>query len=616
MERIWLAAIAIAALALRVWNLDQNGWGAEYYSAAVRSMASSAHNFLYCAFDPAGFISVDKPPVALWVQVASVKLFAFVPLALLLPQALEGVACVGLVYLLVRPRFGAHAALLAALFLALTPVMVAVNRTNNIDSALTLVLLVGAWALLHAAETGKRSWLFAAAALVGVAFNTKMLAGFIVLPAFYATYGLAAPTPLPRRLVDLVLASMVVAAVSISWIAFFDLTSPGERPYAGSSGAKNSMRALAFGHNAASRFALPEMATRTEGTLERAETVAQRLFVRAPTGWLRLAHGQLAAQAGWLLPFAIAALAMNLRRPRGAWTPAAISLLFWAAWAAIYIAVYSFAGGIVHFYYLATLAPPFAALAGIGAAQLWVHRGPALPITLLCTLAWQLFLQSSALGWEWTDASSLPAWENQLHAGVAASVAVASIGLAFMRAPRASIALASLALLALLGLPLAWSLSSVLVPGQGILPSADLRRLEVSPSPDLARAVDVGPLVDFLERERAGERFLLATTTTRIAAPIIVRTGEPVMAMGGFHGLDRAIDAEGLAHRIQAREVRFVMLGDAAAPSRRLGADVALAPLSEWVRANGRRVPGARWRSQSMPRGFALYDMRAVAGPS
>src|SRR5262252_1505731 len=130
-ERLALSAILAAALLLRTWNLGQNGWGAYYYTAAVRSMALDWHNFLYVSFDPVGFISVDKPPLALWLQVASVKLLGFRPLALLLPQALVGVAIVAVVFHLVRRTFGAAPALLAALLMAVTPVLVAVNRTNN-----------------------------------------------------------------------------------------------------------------------------------------------------------------------------------------------------------------------------------------------------------------------------------------------------------------------------------------------------------------------------------------------------------------------------------------------------------------------------------------------------
>src|SRR5690348_63568 len=174
--RLGLAGVLVLAAGLRLWGLTQNGFGNEYYAAAVRSMAASAHNFFYAAFDPAGFISVDKPPLALWVQVASVKLLGFQGLAVLLPQVVEGVAAVAILFHLVRRRFGAAAGLLAALLLALTPVSVAIDRSSNLDSALVLVLLLAAWALLRAAETGSLRGLVLALALIGVGFNVKMLA--------------------------------------------------------------------------------------------------------------------------------------------------------------------------------------------------------------------------------------------------------------------------------------------------------------------------------------------------------------------------------------------------------------------------------------------------------
>jgi 4-amino-4-deoxy-L-arabinose transferase-like glycosyltransferase len=135
------AAVLLLAAALRLWRLDQNGYDNEYYAAAVRSMASGWHAFLYSAFDPTGFVSVDKPPVALWLQALAVKLFGFHGLTVLLPQVVEGVAAVALLDYLVRRRLGARAGVLAGLFLAVMPVSVATDRSNNTESCLVLVLL-------------------------------------------------------------------------------------------------------------------------------------------------------------------------------------------------------------------------------------------------------------------------------------------------------------------------------------------------------------------------------------------------------------------------------------------------------------------------------------------
>jgi len=190
--RLGLTAIFLLAAVLRLWRLDQNGFGNEYYTAGVRSMSAAWHNFLYHAFDPAGFLSVDKPPVAMWIQVAAVKVFGFHGLSVLVPQVLEGLAAVWLVYHLVQRRFGPPAGMLAALFLAVTPVSIAVDRSSNTESCLLLILLFAVWALTRAAEAGSRRFLLLAMALLGLAFNVKMLAAFVVLPTFALVYLLGA----------------------------------------------------------------------------------------------------------------------------------------------------------------------------------------------------------------------------------------------------------------------------------------------------------------------------------------------------------------------------------------------------------------------------------------
>jgi 4-amino-4-deoxy-L-arabinose transferase-like glycosyltransferase len=220
------AVVALAAL-LRLWRLDQNGFDNEYYAAAVRSMAAGWPTFFYNAFDPAGFVSVDKPPLALWIQVASVKLLCFRPLAVLLPQVLEGVAAVAITARLARRHWGPWAGALAGLFLAVTPIAVAVDRSGNTDTGLVLVLLLAAWALLVAAERGRRAVVLLAMALIGLGFNVKMLAAFVVLPTFALVYWLGAARPWRRRLVDLALAGVVLATVALPWTIAYDLTPAG-----------------------------------------------------------------------------------------------------------------------------------------------------------------------------------------------------------------------------------------------------------------------------------------------------------------------------------------------------------------------------------------------------
>jgi 4-amino-4-deoxy-L-arabinose transferase-like glycosyltransferase len=669
-RRLWkelsLFAVLLLALVLRLWHLAQNGWGNEYYTAGVLSMTTNWRNLLYNSFDPAGFVSVDKPPVALWIQVASVKLFGFQGLSVLIPQVLEGLASVWVAYHLVHRRFGASAGLMAALFLAITPVSVAIDRSSNTDSCLVLVLLLAAWALMRAAEEGSRRLLLLSMALVGLGFNVKMLAAFVVLPTFVLVYFLGAPLARRRRLEDLALAAAVLATVSLSWAVLYDLTPQEHRPFAGTT-KKNSMLELAIGPYAIGRFVpavkrseTPQSQPRKEEaavagtqpvggtrapTEARIRSALSRLFVRAPAGPLRLADGQLAGQVGWLVPLAVMGLAVGgfrgrFRKPL---EPAQLALLLWFGWAITYGVVYSFAGGIMHLYYLATMAPPLAALAAIGVVSLWdryVQRGwgaVLLPTTLLLTAVWQLHIQASALGWKLGETTNpmvaitaLSAghgnWQTWLHAVTLAGTLVAVGGLLVMVRRqawgRAEHALAAVALgsglLALLLAPLAWAMSSVLVAGHGVLPSADLARLvsgdgnaTASIRSRFADSMGASKLVGFLKVNRRGERFLLATSNTRIAAPIIISTGEAVMARGGFHGLDPILSTEKLAQMVKTNQVRFVMLGDLSVISRKLGAEEAGRPISEWVQANGKLVDSTLWRSSGVERGnLRLYDLR------
>jgi 4-amino-4-deoxy-L-arabinose transferase-like glycosyltransferase len=217
-------------------------------------MADSLHNFFFVSFDPGGFVTIDKPPLGFWLQVASVKVFGFTAWAIFFPQALAGVLSVLLLYHLVRRHFGIVAGLLAALALAISPISVVTNRNNTIDSTLVLALLLGAWAVMRAAETGKLRWLLLAAVFVGLGFNIKMLEAYLVVPAFGLLYLLASPRRLRVRLLHLVIAGLLMAVISFSWAATVDAIPAAQRPYVGSS-QNNSEISLALGYNGLERLA-------------------------------------------------------------------------------------------------------------------------------------------------------------------------------------------------------------------------------------------------------------------------------------------------------------------------------------------------------------------------
>jgi 4-amino-4-deoxy-L-arabinose transferase-like glycosyltransferase len=666
-ERLALGAIILAALALRVWRLDQNGFGTEYYTAGVRSMLQDPHNFLFNAFDPAGFLSLDKPPVAFWIQVLSAKLFGFSGLSILVPQVVEGVAAIALLHHLVRRRFGRSAGLLAALFLALTPLSVAVDRSSNTDSCLVLTLLLAAWALAIAAERASWRLLVLAMALVGVGFNVKMLAAFVVVPSFALVYLLAAPTALGRRLIHLSFAGLTLVAVSLSWVAAYDLTPPAQRPFAGSTRG-NSMVELAFVQYGLER--LVGRADRTAGDAAparpsfraRAGTGGSGMLggSRVPPGPLRLSTPYLAAQIGWLLPLAAlgSLAAVSLVRRRWPLAPEHAALLLWSGWALTGGAILSFADGIFHTYYMIVMAPPLCALAGSGLAALWIGfrqggvRWWLLPTSLLATAVWQAYLEAGYLGWTFNAAQGIGAailefaterltdWRMALYLSQVGGTLLAVLGLVTahrraaqaVSAPRRGALALGLGVAVLLATPAAWSLSTALARGDVWFPAADLALLAPGAAePDRHRRGldtldDIETLVAFLAANRDGERFVLATVTALQAAPIIVRTGEPVMAIGGYNGADPIVTQEALERMVADRQIRFVMIGGgtARANPRREGRQRALV---EWIEQHGSPVEPALWRAapasndpargpSSGPRAQApqIFDLRPASG--
>jgi len=325
-----LTLVAAVAVLARTWQLSQNDFGRQYYAAGVRSMLDSWHNFLFNAFDPAGFVSIDKPPVAIWLQVASAKLLGFSALSILLAQVIAGLAAITVVYVLVQKYWGRTAASVAALSLALSPVNVAVDRSNNTESCLILVLLAGAWLGMRAAETGRLATLCAAMAAIGIGFNVKMGAALVLAPVLALTFSLARPgAPVTWHLGRQTIAGIVLVAVALSWAIFFDLTPVRDRPYAGST-RHNSMLELALVHNGAARFvAMSTPAANPAISSPSGEKVPATTEVRqpvmtddSPTGPLRLFRPRAAAQFAWLLPLALVGLILAWADAGSPGTPA------------------------------------------------------------------------------------------------------------------------------------------------------------------------------------------------------------------------------------------------------------------------------------------------------
>ncbi len=289
-EKAALAAIVMLSALFNFVNLGMEGYSNQYYAAAVKSMTLSWKNFFFVALDPAGFVSVDKPPLGYWLQAIAAKLFGFSGWSILLPQALAGVLSVLLIYHLVKKSFGTGAGLIAALCLAVTPVFVAVSRNNTVDNLLVLTLLLACWAISIAAEKGKLSYLILSMVLVGIGFNIKMLQAYMILPAFYVLYLFSSTISIKKRIVQLLAGTAVLLAVSLAWALAVDFTPAADRPYVGSS-TNNTVMELIIGHNGAERlggiFNLFGAGQGRDGSFNRGpvgEPPQNRTYNRAPDG--------------------------------------------------------------------------------------------------------------------------------------------------------------------------------------------------------------------------------------------------------------------------------------------------------------------------------------------
>ena len=291
---------------------------------AARSMAMSWHNFFFGAADPWATISVDKIPGALWIQALSLRLFGFHVWALVLPQVVEGVLTVLVLYRAVRRVAGAGAGLAAAIVLAGSPVVILLNRGNISDSLLLLLLVLAADATIRACQTGRLRSLLWAGVLVGFAFQAKMLQAWLVVPALFLAYLVAAPVAsFLRRVGHLAASSLAVLIVSLSWMSTVSLFPESGRPYVDGS-CNDSLFSQVFLYNASSRISYK--AADTAGCIRPSAwlTSLGRYSASEDMGtssisasWTRLLHGAFGHDAAWLLLPAVVSIVWLLLLDRG-----------------------------------------------------------------------------------------------------------------------------------------------------------------------------------------------------------------------------------------------------------------------------------------------------------
>ncbi|MBD8540029.1 ArnT family glycosyltransferase [Frigoribacterium sp. CFBP 8751] len=464
-ERPAFLALLVATGAFYLVNLSANGWANSFYSAAVQAGSQNWEAFLFGSSDAANSITVDKPPASLWIMALSVRMFGLSSFSILLPEALMGVATVGLVWATVRRHFSGVAAFVAGGVLALTPVAVLMFRFNNPDALLVLLLTLATYLTLRGVETGRVRWVVWAGVAIGFGFLTKQLQAFVILPVLAGVYLVAAPVLLRRRVLHLLAALGAVVVSAGWWVALVELVPASMRPYVGGS-QTNSFLELTFGYNGLGRLTGDETGSVTGGG---GGTGAATTGMWGETGITRLFTGEFGGQITWLLPAAlvIGVSALVLLGWRHRTSARRATLLLFGGWTVLTALVFSFMSGIFHAYYTVALAPAVAVTLGAAADVLWRRRA---------RLWVRIVLAASALltgVWAWVLLGRAESWQPWLRYVV---VALAVVGAVLVLLPRRGRALtaATLAVLLTGGLlaPAAYSVETVSTAHTGSIVTA------------------------------------------------------------------------------------------------------------------------------------------------
>ncbi|WP_433354638.1 glycosyltransferase family 39 protein [Microtetraspora malaysiensis] len=659
-----LWAVLVLAAVLHTWALGANGYANEYYAAAVYSGTRSWTAFFFGALDAGSFITVDKPPLALWAMGLPARIFGFGTWSMLLPQAAAGVASVAVLHSAVRRSLagaaGHAAALVAALAMTLTPITVAIDRDNNPDTVLVLLLVAAAWFCLEAVRDGRTRTLVVAAVLVGLAFNVKMLQAYLVVPACALTYLYAAPGSFLRRAGRLLAAGAALAVSSAWWMVVVDLWPEESRPYIGGS-TDNTVWDLVIGYNGLGRIfgGGGGPGGFGQGGLGQGG-FGQGASFGGAAGAGRLFNDVLAGQISWLVPFAaialVAGLALTTRRfspdvpapgtgtVPGSWpgrrsAPRA-ALLLWGGWLLVHYAVFSFSEGTFHPYYTTAMAPAIAALTGLGGVLTWRARH--------ASRVWGCVLAASVAvtgAWSFAVLRRTPEFVPWLPWAVAGTTAAAVLGIAAaaLGVRRVTAAGLTAGALAVLAGPAAYAVTPLGSrvngtnptagpvtgrgagfpggpgggpgggfrggfpggPGQG----ADDRSAGRYGGPS-ASGVPGGPggggapggrgfgggpggrvdeaMTAYLERNQGGATWLVAVASAQSASSLILSTGRPVIAMGGFTGGDPAMTVAKLKEYAADGRLKYVLLGGE-------GPRGGSSEVTAWVTANGTPVAASEY---------------------
>ena len=595
-KRLWLEKWTLPVLlaltgALYLFGALHNGMANSYYAAAVQAASQDWTAWLFGSLDAANYVSVDKPPLATMVMGLSARLFGFSSFSMLLPSVLAGVGSVWLVYAAVKRQFGFMSAAIAGAALAFTPVAALMFGFNNPDAILTLMLTASGYAFLRSLE-GKRPllWLSLAGLFTGLAFNTKMLQGLIVLPAMVLVYLVFAKPSIITRFLHVMFAGVITVMSTLWWSVLVSLTPAGSRPWVGSTN-DNNIWSLIFGYNGFGRLlggrgggggpggAPPSGGIGGATILQTAGNTTQTATDGAgmipggmgggpggghgpggtgfggQTGIFRIFNNDFGPNIAWLLVLALAGGGLMLwilrKTPRTNRGRAAV--IFWMLWLLIHIVIFSMTSGVIHPYYVVVLAPAVAALVGISLPFLWgayTRRKPyawLLPVLVGVTAVIAVIILGYAGTMIW------------LMWIVGLLGLMGMIGLFVnLYAPRRWLQnLAIIAAIAACTLaPMVYTLATVNVVHTGSIPTAGPNSTAMRGSNNESSQAN-SQLVQYLLEHQHGATWLVAVASANESAAIQLTSGQPVMAVGGFNGSDKPLTLEQFKQLVKDGKVRY-----------------------------------------------------------
>ena len=589
-EKWTLPALLALTGALYMFGALHNGMANSYYAAAVQAASQDWTAWLFGSLDAANYVSIDKPPLATMVMGLSARLFGFSSFSMLLPSVLAGVGSVWLVYGAVKRQFGFTSAAIAGTTLMLTPVAALMFGFNNPDAILTLMLTASGYAFLRSLE-GKRPllWLGLAGLFTGLAFNTKMLQGLMVLPAMVVVYLVFARPPIVTRFLHVMFAGVIAMMSTLWWSVLVWLTPAGSRPWVGSTN-DNNIWSLIFGYNGFGRLlggrgggmvggappsggiggaTTPQTAGSTTQTMADGTGMMPGGMGGGPggghgpggtgfggqTGIFRIFNNDFGPNIAWLLVLALAGGGLMLwilrKTPRTNRGRAAV--IFWMLWLLIHIVIFSMTSGVIHPYYVVVMAPAVAALVGISLPFLWgayTRRKPyawLLPLLVGVTVAIAVIILGYAGTMTWLM------WIVGLL-GLTGMIGL----LVNLYAPRRW--LQNLAIITAISActltPTVYTLATVNVAHTGSIPTAGPSSTAIQGSNNETSQAD-SQLVQYLLRNQNGATWLVAVASANESAAIQLTSGQPVMAVGGFNGSDTPLTLEQFKQLVKDGKVNY-----------------------------------------------------------